>query len=206
MSRRSWWKRVRVAALTVALACGLAFALATAQAQVAPAEEVLAEPAAVEEIAEGEEVLEPEAPSPWTMGLITSTIALSLGGISAVLGIWVDRDKSRPVVYAGAMSVLITAAVTVGLTQGYLDATGAIQQKEDLKRMMDMVNEIAVASGDPELAKLVASEGGPVVEVPVPAPVDATAVPTDTDAAAVPTDPAAAPVDPAATPTPPAGH
>jgi MFS family permease len=96
--------------------------------------------------------------SPWSTGLITSMAALSIGGFSAVLGIWVDRDKKRPVIFAFVMSVLITAAITVGLTQSYLDAVSAIQQKEDLNRMLNMVSEIAEASGDQELADLVTAE------------------------------------------------
>ncbi|MEL6348873.1 MAG: hypothetical protein AAFV53_37560 [Myxococcota bacterium] len=96
--------------------------------------------------------------SPWTTGLIMSTIALAIGGISAVLGIWVDRDQQRPIVFAVVMSVLIVAAVTVGMTQSYLDAVSAIEQKQDLRRMLTMVDEIAVASGDPELANIVTTE------------------------------------------------
>ena len=152
----SWSGSVRHAALTVALLCGVGWALATAEAQVAPVET----PVAVEPTV-GEEVLEPETPSPWSVGLVTSTVALAIGGLSAVLGIWVHRDQKRPTVYAGAMSALIVSAVSVGLTQGYLDATGAIQNKLDLDRMLSMVNEIAVASGDPALAELVRSESGP---------------------------------------------
>ena len=100
----------------------------------------------------------PVPTSPWSTGLITSMAALSIGGFSAVLGIWVDRDNKRPVIFAFVMSVLITAAITVGLTQSYLDAVSAIQQKEDLNRMLNMVSEIAEASGDQELADLVTAE------------------------------------------------
>jgi hypothetical protein len=154
------------------LVCGLGWALATAQAQVSPvqADPVVAAPVAPALEAQGEAVLEPETPSPWSVGLVTSTIALAIGGLSAVLGIWVHRDQERPVVYAGAMSALIVSAVSVGMTQGFLDATGAIQHDKDLERMLSMVNEIAVASGDPVLAELVRSEGGPSVVVPAVVP------------------------------------
>jgi len=116
---------------------------------------------------EGEDVLDAatlaalEGPeSPWSLGLIMSTCALAIGGISAVLGIWIDRDQQRPIAFAAVMSVLICAAVTVGMTQSYLDAVSAIEQKQDLKRMLGMVSEIAVASGNAELANIVQAESG----------------------------------------------
>jgi hypothetical protein len=111
-----------------------------------------------------------ETPSPWSFGLVFSMLALFLGGFSAVLGIWVDRDKSRPITFAAAMSVLIISAISVGMIQSYLDAVGAIEDKADLDRMLTMVNEIGAQTGDPEIAELVRSEGGtplPKVEQPV---------------------------------------
>jgi hypothetical protein len=204
MARTRW---THAAALFGALALGFVLSTAAAQEPAAPAPVPVAEapagPAPVEPAAEAETVIE-EPPSPWSPGLLTSLVALSVGGISAVLGIWIDRDKSRPVAFAGVMSVLIIAAITVGGAQSYLDAEGAIQQRADLKRMLDMVNEIAVSSGDQKLADLVASEGGPKVIVPklalppvlAPPPVDGT-------------DPADAAGEPVDAPTPdaaPAAH
>jgi hypothetical protein len=109
----------------------------------------------------GEGVAEGERPpeSPFTWGLIMSWTALTVGGGSAILGIWVDRDKSRPAIFAVAMSGLIGAAMLVGALQGYLDEEGAIETRANLERMLDMVEDIAAASGDPELAGLVEREG-----------------------------------------------
>jgi hypothetical protein len=100
----------------------------------------------------------PAQPSPWSLGLMTSMIALLIGGGSAVLGIWVDRDQQRPVAFAMIMSVLITAAITVGASQSYLDAVGAIEQKQDLERMLNMVSELAAVSGDEALSDIVSAE------------------------------------------------
>ena len=113
----------------------------------------------------------PEEESPFSTGLIISYIALFLGGGSAVLGIWVDRDKTRPVIFGAAMSLLITTAVVVGAIQGYLDAEANIQKKQDLTRMLDMVNEIARKSGDPELIALAAEETGETI-TPDPKPAE----------------------------------
>jgi hypothetical protein len=99
----------------------------------------------------------PESPLNW--GLLASWAALTIGGGSAVLGIWVDRDKSRPAMFAVAMSGLITSAMVVGALQGYLDEEQGVQTRADLERMLDMVEDLAATSGDPELAALVDREG-----------------------------------------------
>lgn len=109
----------------------------------------------------GDEALLEERPpeSPLTWGLLMSWLALGVGGGSAVVGIWVDRDKSRPLSFAMALSGLILAAMGVGALQGYLDEEGAIETRANLERMLDMVEDIAESSGDPELAALVNREG-----------------------------------------------
>jgi hypothetical protein len=101
------------------------------------------------------------------------------------------------------MTVLIVSAVGVGMFQGILDSEGAIAAKADLARMLDMVNEIALASGDPTLAALVAEEGGTAIEIPPPPPPEPPApdpVPGDTDAPAVDPVPADAPAPAAPAP------
>ena len=153
---------------------------ATVEEDGAPPEE---DEATAEEDGAAAEVLEEAAPeeaeSPWSTGMITSMSALLIGGFSAVLGIWVDRDKSRPLAFAVVMSILITTAIGVGATQSYLDAVSAIQQKEDLNRMLSMVGEIAESSGDESLAALLKSEGGPEVTI---TPEAEPAVPAENDA------------------------
>jgi hypothetical protein len=101
---------------------------------------------------------------------LSSVLALSIGGISAMLGLWVGRDKTRPVSFAVAMTLLIGTAVAVGIVQSVLDAEDAIQKKADLDRMVETVTEIAMASGDTELAALIEKQTGNKVEVPPPAP------------------------------------
>ena len=95
------------------------------------------------------------APSPWSTGLLLSWAALIVGGGSAGIGIWVDRDKTRPVSFAYAMSVVISCAVVVGCAQGYIAAMDAIQKEQDLEWILDMTYEIAVSTVDPDLAALV---------------------------------------------------
>ncbi len=113
-----------------------------------------------------------ETPSPWSSGLMMSIAAMCIGGFSAVLGIWVDRDTSRPTVFAYSMSFLILCALAVGVAQAYLDEVDGIQKDQDLERMLDMTYEIAVASGDPELIKLVEESSGVKLDVPVAEPAE----------------------------------
>jgi hypothetical protein len=166
-----------------------------------------------------EETLAGERPpeSPITWGLLMSWSALAIGGGSAVLGIWVDRDKDRPVAFALAMSGLISAAMLVGALQGYLDEVQAIETRANLERMIDMVEDIAASSGDPRLAELLKREGGArrprppgakrtAPEAPPPEPPSfggAPALPPELNGGAPPApDAAPAPVAPAPAPAP----
>jgi hypothetical protein len=116
-------------------------------------------------------------PGIWTGGLITSMSALLIGGLAAILGLWIGRDKTRPLGFAVAMTFLISAAIGVGMTQSMLDAEENLAKKTDLARMMGMVTEIAMASGDEELARLIEDAGGEKIDMPEPLPVEDTAPP-----------------------------
>jgi hypothetical protein len=106
-----------------------------------------------------------ETPSPWSGGLMMSITAMCIGGFSAVLGIWVDRDTSRPTIFAYSMSFLILCALVVGVAQGYLDEVEGIKKDQDLERMLDMTYEIAKSSGDPALIALVEESSGVKIEL-----------------------------------------
>lgn len=95
-----------------------------------------------------------EVGSPWSFGLVLSIVALLLGGAAAVLGIWVGRDHERPIVFALALTWLIGSAVCTGILQGYLDSDESVQRQADLDRMLEMVDQLAETSGDPELAAI----------------------------------------------------
>jgi MFS family permease len=113
-----------------------------------------------------------ETRSPWSTGLIMSITAMCIGGFSAVLGIWVDRDQSRPKVFAFSMSFLIMCALVVGVAQSYLDEVDRIEKDGDLERMLDMTFEIAHASGDPALIALVEETAGAKTDADDDAPTD----------------------------------
>ena len=135
---------------------------------------------------------------------MSSVLALSIGGVSAMLGLWVGRDKTRPGSFAFAMTLLIGSAVAVGIVQSVLDSQDAIAKRADLDRMIDTVSEIAMAAGDKELAALIEAQTGNKLEVPEPEPepvVADTGAPAEGAAEGAPAD--AAPVDGAPPPSPP---
>ena len=101
------------------------------------------------------EALAAGADSPWSIGLVASMAALTVGGLSAVLGMWVGRDRSRPILTAITMTALICIAVGVGVIQSYLDAVDGVAKRADLDRMHNMVKDIAKNTGDPELIALI---------------------------------------------------
>ena len=110
-------------------------------------------------------------------GAWSSIAALSIGGVSAILGLWVGRDTRRPAYFAAAMSGLIGIAVAVGIAQSVLDAQDALQKEADLDRMVESVTEIAVATGDESLAKLIEEQLGTKVVLPEPEPEPVEAAP-----------------------------
>ena len=97
---------------------------------------------------------------------LSSVLALAFGGLAAILGLWVGRDHARPLGFAFAMTTLISGAVLVGMVQSVLDAREALARQADLDRMVATVTEIAVASGDRDLAALIEAQTGRKVEIP----------------------------------------
>jgi hypothetical protein len=95
-----------------------------------------------------------------------SVVALSVGAIAAILGMWVGRNPASPTRNAKLMTVLILAAVMVGVFHAYLDADEMIAQEQDLDRIMETIREIAIASGDEEIARVMESDFGVVIDVP----------------------------------------
>ena len=113
-----------------------------------------------------------------------SVVALSVGAIAAILGMWVGRNPAAPTRNAKLMTVLILAAVLVGVFHSYLDAEEMIAQEKDLDRIMATIREIAIASGDEEIARVMESDFGVVIEVPEVAGGDDTGMAEATDTGA----------------------
>ena len=95
------------------------------------------------------------------MGMARNTMwALGTGGVASVLGMWIGRDKSQPKVFAVWMSLLIVAAVIVGVTQSHLGAKETLAKEADLQRIKDTIREIGSKSDNPELRRSLEQQFG----------------------------------------------
>lgn len=92
--------------------------------------------------------------------LLITIVGLSVAGLAAVLGIWVERDKTKPPRYAYALSILILLATVVGMFQCYVDAKEGEKLEADMARMLQMLDKIAANSEVeiPELDEFVKTE------------------------------------------------
>jgi hypothetical protein len=95
-----------------------------------------------------------------SMDLIITLVGLSVAGLAAVLGIWVERDKTKPPRYAYALSILILMATAVGMFQTYMDAMQGDQMQADMARMLQMLEKVSSNSEVeiPELQQFVQAE------------------------------------------------
>lgn len=85
---------------------------------------------------------------------------LAVAGFSSLLGMWLERDASKPKKIAFALSFLILLATGVGMVQAMLDAEEQDKMQEDMARMLATLDKIASSSdvAIPELDNLVKSE------------------------------------------------
>lgn len=80
--------------------------------------------------------------------------ALLIGGMAALLGVWLARDPKRPKVWAYALTALIFFATAIGLVQGTIDHLDTEQMEEDVARILQNIAQIVQRSADPELQAL----------------------------------------------------
>lgn len=88
-----------------------------------------------------------------SLEVIFTLIGLTVAGLAAVLGIWMERDPRKPPRYAWALSVLILMATGVGMYQTYQDARASEKMEADMARMLQTLDKIAQNS-DVELPDL----------------------------------------------------
>lgn len=92
--------------------------------------------------------------------LMITLVGLTVAGLAAILGIWVERDQTKPPRYAYALSILILLATVVGMFQCYTDAKQGEKLEADMARMLQMLDKIASSSevAIPELDEFVRTE------------------------------------------------
>lgn len=92
--------------------------------------------------------------------LLVGLCALAIGSFAALLGVWMDRDKSRPLLWAFALTALIAAATAVGLIQTWVDHYDTEAMEEDVARMLSTLVSMADRTGDSDLKTLVEEQLG----------------------------------------------
>jgi len=94
------------------------------------------------------------------MDVIITEVGIFVAGFAAVLGIWLERDRSKPPRYAWWLSLLIMLCTFVGMFQTLADAKGGEEIKQDMARMLATLDKIAQNSDVeiPELNEFVKSE------------------------------------------------
>lgn len=76
-------------------------------------------------------------------GLFISEVGLLLTAVSAVVGIWIDRDTERPLRYSVWLTLLVVLATGVGVFQSYTGYLDQEKLKGDIARILQKVDKIA---------------------------------------------------------------
>jgi hypothetical protein len=92
------------------------------------------------------------------MEVILVGLGISVAGLAAVVGIWMERDPRRPPRWAWALSILILMATGVTVFQSYLEVLQGEKMEEDMARMLQQLDKLAASSDDPKLQAFVTSE------------------------------------------------
>jgi len=93
-------------------------------------------------------------------GLFISETGLAITAVSALIGIWIDRDEDRPLRYSIWLTVLVILATGVGCFQTYQDYLGEVKLKGDIARVLQKLDTIVHhgVADVPELNEIVKSE------------------------------------------------
>src|SRR5687767_1932377 len=92
--------------------------------------------------------------------VLMALIGLSVAAGAAILGMSMERDQEKPPRYTYALSGLILMATGVGMWQSWNDHQENEKMKEDLARVLQMLDKMAQASENEntELAEFVKNE------------------------------------------------
>lgn len=94
----------------------------------------------------------------FSTSVVVSMAGLVVAGLSAMLGIWIDRDRSRSVMLATFLSILVLLATVVSLADSYLNGLRSAKLEEDLARILERIEEMSLAKNDADLKKFINRE------------------------------------------------
>ncbi|MCU0661268.1 MAG: hypothetical protein MUC50_02965 [Myxococcota bacterium] len=92
------------------------------------------------------------------IAVTVAIVSVGVAGLTAVLGIWIERDRAKPPRYAYALSMLIMLATVGCIFQTWLDAKASEKMEEDMARMLQTLDKLATESDDPTLKQFVNTE------------------------------------------------
>jgi hypothetical protein len=95
-----------------------------------------------------------------SLDVMITEVGILVAGFAAVLGIWLERDHSKPPRYAWWLSLLIILCTFVGMFQTLADAKEGAKLEADMARMLATLDKIAQNSEVeiPELNEFVKNE------------------------------------------------
>lgn len=95
-----------------------------------------------------------------SLDVMITEVGILVAGFAAVLGIWLERDHSKPPRYAWWLSLLIVLCTFVGMFQTLADAKEGAKLEADMARMLATLDRIAQNSEVeiPELNEFVKNE------------------------------------------------
>ncbi len=95
-----------------------------------------------------------------SLDVMITEVGILVAGFAAVLGIWLERDRSKPPRYAWWLSLLIILCTFVGMFQTLADAKEGAKLEADMARMLATLDRIAQNSEVeiPELNEFVKNE------------------------------------------------
>lgn len=78
--------------------------------------------------------------------LLMAEVGLFVSGLSCMTGMWIERDRERPVRYTVMVSVLIGLATAVSMYQAISQAEDAAKQQADMAAMLAKIDKLMQAS------------------------------------------------------------
>src|SRR5688500_14638335 len=85
------------------------------------------------------------------LGLAITLAGLLVGAGSSLLGLWLERDPSRPARNGYLLTLMIMLSACVGMAQASLNRQGSERMAADLARILDDLDTLA--KDDPALEK-----------------------------------------------------
>ena len=84
----------------------------------------------------------------YDIGIIVIFVGLIVGGLTAIIGMWIERDRRRPPTWITGLTVLIGMATLVSLYQAWEESKESEKLQNDMARMLLKLDEVAAKAGD----------------------------------------------------------